>query len=163
MFQQQNVALIRVENVETWTKTACCWNLIYIWPSAFSVVNIKNSCDNNTNNHAVPSASAGKSAAAALTSSSGDITDMDCSSADLEELIKEVKQVCVSFFHPFLPFLSLSIFLTNFTLFFSVFLFYCLSSSLIFCLYHPLSTILPLLFLNMYDYMYDCWCIVIRD
>ncbi|XP_045065929.1 interferon regulatory factor 8-like isoform X4 [Coregonus clupeaformis] len=34
----------------------------------------------------------GKSAAAALTSSSGDITDMDCSSADLEELIKEVKQ-----------------------------------------------------------------------
>ncbi|KAJ7995049.1 hypothetical protein DPEC_G00255860 [Dallia pectoralis] len=31
----------------------------------------------------------GKSAAAAMTSSPGDITDMDCSSADLEELIKE--------------------------------------------------------------------------
>ena len=161
MFQQQDVALIRVENIDTWTKTACCWDLIYIWPSAFSVVNIKNSCDNNTYNHAVPSAPAGKSAAAALTSSPGDITDMDCSSAHLEELIKEVKQVCFSFFHPFLPFLSLSIFLTNFTL--SVFLFYCRSSSLLFCLYPPLSTILPLLFLNMCDYMYDCWCMVIRD
>lgn len=156
MFQQQDVALIRVENIDTWTKTACCWDLIYIWPSAFSVVNRKNSCDNKTNNHAVPSAPAGKSAAAALTSSPGDSTDMDCSSAHLEELIKEVKQVCFSFFHPFLPFLSLSIFLTDFT--HSVFLFSCFNVCQVFptflSLYLPLPTILPLLFLKQLLYVW---------